>query len=283
MPRELVDMTRRGYSSHVPDFRYVTYFAQTGSSIVHRMNPWTKLGLLFFVVALVTVVLDIWPMLVLLGLALLVYIFARLPLRVLIGWWSLPVLFVVSLSILYVFTEPGTVVAGLKLGGFRIGVTDSGLLLMATLLVKALAVVTFSLTIFMTTRYNHIVHIAYRALPKTLATVFLLSYRFMFETADEFSDILDAMHSRSGGLAKGVGRQSRTFAGIFGLGFVHAFERAEAISKAMEARGFTGDLPVTDGFAKPTYGGYVLMGVATVALALAVYSRYFNGELIGWW
>ena len=276
-------MTRRAYSSHVPDFRYVTYFAQTGSSIVHRMNPWTKLGLLFFVVALVTVILDLAPVVLLLGVVMLFYLAARLPLRVLIGWWSLPVLFVVSLSVLYVFTEPGTVVAGARIGDFSISVTDKGLILTATLLLKALAVVTFSLTVFMTTKYNHVVHMAYRALPKTLATVFLLSYRFIFETADEFSDILDAMHSRSGGLAKGLGRQTRTFAGIFGLGFVHAFERAEAISRAMEARGFTGDLPVTDRIGKPTLRGYALMGVAFVALALAVYARYFNGNLIGWW
>jgi cobalt/nickel transport system permease protein len=251
--------------------------------MVHRMNPWTKLALLFFVVALVTVLLNISSVLVLLALALLFYVAARLPLRVLMGWWSLPVLFVVSLSVLYVFTEPGNVLASLSLGNFRIGVTDKGLLLMANLLVKALAVVTFSLTVFMTTRYNNVVIIAYRALPKTLATVFLLTYRFMFETADEFSDILDAMHSRSGGLAKGLRRQSRTFAGIFGLGFVHAFERAETISKAMEARGFTGDLPAVGGLPRPTYKGYALIAAALVALALAVYSRYFDDNLIGWW
>jgi cobalt/nickel transport system permease protein len=276
-------MTRRAYSSHVPDFRYVTYFAESGSSIVHRMNPWTKLALLFFVVAFVTVLLDTGPVLVLLALALMFYIVARLPLRVLIGWWSLPVLFVVSLSILYVFTEPGIVLARLRIGGFTIGITDNGLLLMLNLLVKALAVVTFSLTVFMTTKYNHIVLIAYRALPKTLATVFLLTYRFMFETADEFSDILDAMHSRSGGLAKGLRKQSRTFAGIFGLGFVHAFERAEAISKAMEARGFTGDLPAIGSLPRPTYRGYALIAVALGVLVLAVYSRYIDDNMLGWW
>ena len=275
-------MARRGYSSHVPDFRYMTFFAQNRTSMVHGMNPWTKLALLFIVVAFVTVVLDIWPMLVLLALALSFYLAARLPFKVLIGWWSLPVLFVVSLSVLYIFTEPGKSLAMLRLGGFRIGVTDNGLMLMFNLLVKALAVVTFSLTVFMTTKYNHIVHIAYRALPRTLATVFLLTYRFMFETADEFSDILDAMHSRSGGLAKGLTRQSRAFAGIFGLGFVHAFDRAETISKAMEARGFTGDLPVTDGLPRPSYKGYLLICAALAMLAISVYSRYFDSNLIGW-
>lgn len=276
-------MARRAYSSHIPDFRYITFFGQSGTSIVHRMNPWTKLVLLFFVVALVTVILNLWAMVVLLLVALVFYMSARLPLRVLIGWWSLPVLFVVSLSVLYLFTEPGRFLVDFRIGGLRIGIKEDGVMLMINLLVKALAVVTYSLTVFMTTKYNHIVHMAYRAFPKTLATVFLLSYRFMFETADEFSDILDAMHSRSGGIAKGLTRQSKTFAGIFGIGFVHAFERAEAISKAMEARGFTGTLPVTDGLPRPSYKGYALMAVALVVLVLSVYSRYFDANLKGWW
>jgi len=275
-------MSRRAYSSHVPDFRYITFFAETGKSVVHRMNPWTKLALLFFVVAYVTVLLDIYTMLFLLATSLTFYAVARLPLKVLLGWWSLPVLFVLSLSILYVFTEPGTSLGHLTLGRFTIGVTDQGLLLTAILLVKALAVVTFSLTVFMTTSYNNIVHIAYRALPGTLATVFLLTYRFMFETADEFSDILDAMHSRGGGLTKGIMGRSKTFAGIFGLGFVHAFERAENISKAMEARGFTGELPVTHQLRRPTYGGFALIAVALAVLVLAVISRYLDVDLIGW-
>lgn len=275
-------MSRRAYSSHIPDLRYVTFFAETGSSVVHRMNPWTKLALLFFAVVFVTVVLDIYQVLVLLAFAVLFYAIARLPIRVLAGWWSMPVLFVVSLSILYLFTEPGTVLAGIRLAGIKIVITEAGLLLMATLLAKALAVVTLSLTVFMTTRYNHIVRMAYRIMPGTVASIFLLTYRFMFETADEFSDILDAMHSRSGGLAKGLGRRSKTYAGIFGIGFVHAFERAETIAKAMESRGFTGILPVTDGLSRPTYKGYALVILALAALAIVAYSRYFDMNLLGW-
>jgi cobalt/nickel transport system permease protein len=274
-------MTRRAYSTHVPDFRYITYFAESGSSIVHRMNAWTKLALIVFSVAFVTVVLDIYLVALLLVFALLFYAAARLPVKVIIGWWSMPVLFVLSLTVLYLFTEPGSTLAELNLGGLRVGITGAGVMIMLTLLVKALAVVTVSLTVAMTTRYNYIVHMAYRIMPGVLATVFLLTYRFMFETADEFSDILDAMHSRSGGLMKGLRSNSRAFAGIFGIGFVHAFERAENISKAMEARGFTGDLPVTDRIPRPTIRGYALIALAVLILGVVSYSRYLDISLIG--
>ena len=256
--------------------------AEGGTSIVHRANPWTKLGLLAVVVSLVTVLMDVYLLLVLLCLTIALYAAARLPLGLLLGWWTLPLLFVFSLSVLFIFTEPGRQLAGLDIGDFRIAVTDNGVLLTVTLLMKALAVVTTSLAAFMTTRYNHIVLVAYRVMPKMLASIFLLSYRFMFETSDEFSDILDAMHSRSGSLAKGVVRQSRTYADIFGLAFVHAFERAESISKAMEARGFSANLPVSDSLPRPTLKGYAVVALGIAALALAVYSRYFDTELIGW-
>ena len=190
--------------------------------------------------------------------------------------------FVLSLSVLFIFTEPGSHLAGVDIGGFRIAVTEDGVMLTVNLMMRALAVVTFSLAVFMTTKYGYIVQVAYRSMPKTLASIFLLSYRFMFETSDEFSDILDAMHSRSGSLVKGTARQSKTYAGIFGLAFVHAFERAEKISKAMEARGFSGDLPISDRIPRPTYRGYVVVVLGLFALALAVYSRYFDVDLVGW-
>ena len=275
-------MTRRAYSKHIPDFRYVAFFAEGDTSMIHRANPWTKLALLALVVALVTVLMDPYLLLLLLAITIVFYAAAGLPLRVLLGWWTLPLFFVFSLSVMFIFTEPGEQLAGLAIGGWDIAVTDNGVMLTVDLAIRALSVVTFSLAVFMTTRYNQIVQVAYRAFPRTFASIFLLSYRFMFETSDEFSDILDAMHSRSGSLAKGIVRQSRTYASIFGLAFIHAFERAEMISKAMEARGFNGDLPVSDRVPRPSIRGYAAIFVGLVALALAIYSRYFDDRLLGW-
>ncbi len=275
-------MSRRTYSKHIPDFRLVTYFAESGDSMVHRINPWTKGVLLIFTVGLATVLTDIWILLFLLALSIAFYAAARLPLGVLIGWWTLPVVFVVTLTVMFMFTEPGEQLLTFDVFGKRISITDNGIMLVVKLLVRALAVVTVSLTLFMTTRYTHIAHMAFRTLPGTLANMFILSYRFMFETSDEISDVLDAMHSRSGSLARGFSRQTKIFAGIFGLSFVHAFERAERIAKAMEARGFAGQFPRTERVPLPSYGGCALIALAAVAFAIATYSRYFAGGPLGW-
>ena len=276
-------MPRRSYSKHIPDFRLITHFGESGTSLVHSANPWTKLVLLTVVVALATVLTDTMQLMVLLAVAIGVYVLAGLPTRVLIGWYTMPVLFVVTLTLMFIFTEPGEEVLGATVMDTRIAVTDSGLLLMTKLLVRALAVVTFSLTMFMTTRYAYIANIAQRAMPATLATVFLLSYRFLFVTSDEVAGVLDAMHSRSGGLVRGVTKQTGLFAGIFGLAFVHAFERAERISKAMESRGFEGSLPVVDSVPRPSAKGFTLMLIGWALVALSAYSRYFDNGFLEWW
>ena len=274
-------MSRRSYTRHIPDFRLVTFLAENGRSPAHMMSPWTKGVLLILTILLVIVLMDIYLLLVMFGVVLAFYIIARLPIGLLIGWYSLPVLFVVTLSVMFMFTEPGTIIAGTRFLGVRIALTDNGVLLLLKLLVRALIVVTFSLAVFMTTKYSYIAHIASRTLPRTLANIFLLSYRFTFETSDEMSDVLDALHARNGNLVKGVSKQTRMFAGIFGLAFVHAFERAERIAKAMEARGFSGEFPRYEKLPRPGPGGYFLIALAVLAFGAVSYSRYVS-NLFGW-
>jgi cobalt/nickel transport system permease protein len=274
-------MSRKSYSRHIPDFRLVTHYAENRTSFIHRMNPWTKAVLLVFVILFVIIIQDPYLLAILLVATVAFYAAARLPLTLLLGWYSLPVFFVLTLAVLFVFSEPGRQLASIELLGTRIALTENGVLLVGNLLMRALAAVTFSLAFFMTTRYTNIAVIASKSLPKPLDNIFLLSYRFTFETSDEVADVLGAMRSRSGGLVKGVSRQTRMFAGIIGLAFVHAFERAERIAKAMEARGFNGTFPMTERIPRMRYGDIALLGLVALALAIVAYSRYFN-NLIGW-
>jgi cobalt/nickel transport system permease protein len=270
-------MSRRSYSKHVPDIRMITHHAETGTSRVHAMNPWTKAVLLLVVVALVTVATDLLAIAALYIFSIGFYAAARLPVRLLAGWYTLPMVFVVTLAIMFVFTEPGDDLVRGELGPVSIGVTDNGLLLMAKLVLRALAVVTFSLTVFMTTRYRHVVYLARRMLPGVMSTMFLLTYRFLFVTTDQITDVLDAVHSKNGALVRGVTRQSRLYAGIFAHAFIRAFERAERVSKAMESRGFTGEFPVTDTVPHPGAGGVVTIIASLAVLSLAVVDRYVWG------
>lgn len=247
------------------------------------MNPWTKTSLLLIVVGFATVLTDVYLLLVLYVTTLLFYIIGRLPVKVLLGWYTLPVMFVITLVIMFVFNEPGEDLLRGEVGPLTVAITDQGVLLMVKLIVRALAVVTMSLAVFMTTKYGQISEMAHRIMPTQVATVFLLSYRFMFVTSDELTDVLDAVNARSGSLARGVARQTRLYAGIFGLAFVHAFERAERISKAMESRGFVDRLPITHRLERPSVGGYVLIAICALLLVIAAYARYLDPDFIGRW
>lgn len=274
-------MSRRSYSKHIPDFRLVTFYAESGHSYAHRASPWTKAPVLGIMVLFVIIATDLYLLVALFAIALAFYASARLPLRLLMGWFTLPVLFVVTITIMFMFTEPGRQLASVSFLGVHIALTDNGVLLLVKLLLRALAVVAFSLAVFMTTKYSYIAYIATKTLPRALANIFLLSYRFTFETSDEISDVLDAMRARGGDLVRSATRQARMFAGIFGMSFVHAFERAEKIAKAMEARGFTGEFPMVERLPSPGAAGYAVLALAVVSLAVVAYSRYVT-NLFGW-
>ena len=273
-------LSGRTYTKHVPDLRVITHYAERGSSVVHRMNPWTKVFVLLLIVALVTVVTDLAALVAVYAFTVAFYVGARLPAKLLIGWYTLPLVFVVTLAIMFVFTEPGGEIAGLDLGTTRIVVTDNGLTLMLKLAMRGLAVVTFSLATFMTTRYKHIVYIAHRTMPASLATMFLLTYRFLYVTSDELTNVIDTIHSRNGGLVRGVTRQSRMYAGIFGHTFIHAFDRAERISKAMESRGFDGSFPVVERVPKPSAKGIAAILALVSIIAVAVIDRYLGAGVV---
>ncbi len=270
----MMDLSRRSYTKHVPDIRLITHYAEGMDSVVHRANPWMKAAMLFFIVALVTVVMDLLVLTVIYVFALGFYAVARLPLKLLVGWYFLPLVFVLTLVIMFVFTEPGTDIARVALGPLVIAVTDNGLILMVKLVVRALAVVTFSLAVFMTISYRHVVYMARRSMPGPLATMFLLTYRFLYVTSDEITDLLDAVHSKNGNMVRGVLKQTRMFAGIFAHAFIHAFDRADRVSKAMEARGFTGDFPIVERVSVPRAREVAIVGAFAVFLALALVSRY---------
>ncbi len=213
---------------------------------------------------------------ILLVATVLFYAAGRLPLILLIGWYSLPVFFVLTLAVLFVFSEPGPQLAGFTLLGARIALTENGVMLVMGLLMRALAAVTFTLTFFMTTKYTDVALIASKALPEPLDNIFLLSYRFTFETSDEVANILDAMHSRGGGLVKGILEQAKLFARIIGLAFVHAFERAERIAKAMESRGFSGEFRMMGTTPPMRLADYALITLVALALVAVGYSRYIG-------
>jgi cobalt/nickel transport system permease protein len=273
-----VIMSAAALSNHIPDLNLITYYAEKQQSFLSRFSPWTKFAFLIIIVLLVTLTGNLTILAVLYLVILIAYAAAHLPLKKLFGWYTMPVIFVISLVGIMAWSEPGNPIISFTVAGFPVTLTDNGILLVVTLLLKALIVVTYSLLFLMTTQYKYFSAIIYRVFPSPLDQIFLMTYRFLFLTLAMMGSILNAVRSRGGGLIRSIFIQGRMFADVFALVFIRSFERSERVHKAMIARGFSGSYGTVTMIPSLRITEYLLIcaGVAVV-LAVAFTTPSFGG------
>jgi cobalt/nickel transport system permease protein len=255
-------------SEHIPDIDLITAYAERQDTLFSRASPWTKFILLILVVLMITLTSNLWVLAILYGAILAACIAAGLPMRTIARWYAMPVIFVLSLVGLMAWSQPGTPVFSIDVAGFVLTLTDQGILLVITLLVKALISVTFSLFFLMTTKYAYFSAMISRLFPSPLDQVFLLAYRFLFLTLSMAGSMLKAARSRGGGIIRSLRVQGGLFAGIFGLVFIRSFEQAERVEKAMTARGYNGTYTAHTALPVPGMAGCLLIGIAGLAVVL---------------
>jgi cobalt/nickel transport system permease protein len=238
-------------SNHVPDPRLITAYAERRDGPLHRVNPWTKVGVVGALVLAVTVFDRLVLLAGLYGAVLLVYALAGLPYRRLAGWYTLPMLFVVSVAGPLAFLEPGTPVGGvLSTPVGDLSVTWAGASLFAELGLRSLTVVTFSLAASMTTTYSDVAYVLGRLLPRPVDQVALLTYRFTFVMLETLEDLVKAASSRGANFSE-FWSNKRLYARILGTTMLTAIERSERLVKSMAARGYDGDITVYGDVSRP--------------------------------
>ncbi len=262
-------------SNHVPDPRLITAFAERREGPLHRVNPWTKLGVVGALVLAVTVFDRLALLAGLYGAVLVVYGVAGLPYRRLVGWYTLPMLFIVSVAGPLAFLEPGTPVGGaLSTPVGELSVTWAGLALFAELSCRSLTVVTFALTASMTTKYTDVAYMLGRVLPSPIDQIALLTYRFTFVMLETLEDLVKAALSRGANLSE-FWSNKRMYARILGMTMLSAIEQSERLVKSMEARGYDGDITLYGNVPRPPASELLLVVGAYAAVvgygATAVY------------
>ncbi len=258
-------------SQHIPDLDLITSYAERNDSFFSKVSPWTKLGGLVLVILLITLTRSLAICSGLYIAILAVYYLAGLPIKKLFAWCALPVLFVLSLVGLLAWSEPGTPIVSFAVAGVTIALTDNGVLLVFTLLLKALVSVTYSLFFLMTTKYEHFAGMIFRIFPSPLDQIFLMAYRFLFLTLAMTGSMLKAVRSRGGGLVRSIRMQGRIFAEVFALVFIRSFERAERVHTAMIARGYHGSYAAGTAIPRPGFVGYGVLGAFSLIIAIVVW------------
>jgi len=261
-------------SNHVPDPRLITAFAERREGPLHRVNPWTKVGIVGALVLAVTVADRLVLLAGLYGAVLLVYGIAGLPFGRLVGWYTLPLLFIVSVAGPLAFLEPGTPVGGaLSTPVGELSVTWAGLALFGELSFRSLTVVTFTLTASMTTKYTDVAYMLGRLLPRPIDQIALLTYRFTFVMIETLEDLVKAALSRGANLSE-FWSNKRLYGRILGMTMLSAIEGSERLVKSMESRGYNGDITLYGDVSRPpvaelalVVGAYVaVVGYAVVAV-----------------
>jgi cobalt/nickel transport system permease protein len=247
-------------SNHVPDPRLITAYAEHRDSLLHRVNPWTKLGVVGALVLAVTVVDSLAALAGLYAVTLTIYGLGGLPYRRLVYWYTLPLLFVVSVAGPLAFLEPGVPIGGaLTTPIGELSVTWAGASLFGELTCRSLTVVTFALTATMTTRYADLAYLLGRLLPRPIDQVALLTYRFTFVMVETLEDLVKGVLSRGASLSE-FWANRRIYARILGMTLLTAIERSERLVKSMEARGYDGDITLYGDVPRPPAREVVAVG-----------------------
>jgi cobalt/nickel transport system permease protein len=258
-------------SNHVPDPRLITAYAEHREGPLHRVNPWTKVGVVGALVLAVTVVDSPGVLAVLYAATLAVYRIAGLPYGRLVCWYTLPLLFVVSVAGPLAFLEPGVPIGGALLTPFgRLSVTWAGATLFGELTCRSLTVVTFALTATMTTRYADIAYLLGRLLPRPIDQVALLTYRFTFVMIETLEDLVKGVLARGASLAE-FWSNRRIYARILGMTMLSAIEQSERLVKSMEARGYSGDITLYGDVSRPPiHELFIVIGSYAAVVGYAV-------------
>jgi len=216
-----------------------------GTSLIHKLDPRLKLlATLAFVLVVTTTSPGNWIAFALLAaLAIGVMLAAQVPLAEGLKRSTIALPFAGMVAISLPFTQAGEVLWSWQPFGFTLTITDVGLVLFATVVIKAWLSVMVSGLMVATTPFPDLLQ-AMRSLhvPAVLTTTISFMYRYLFVLVDEAMRLQTARAARSVGTGRTVWWRARVLGRMIGSLFIRSYERSERIYAAMLARGFAGEV-----------------------------------------
>ena len=217
--------------------RAETELLASGDSPVHRWDPrWKIASFAVFILALVSL-RTVGGALAGLLLGYTFLATARLP----------PKIVALRLGAAHVLLLPCFLILPLTFGGESMvwgpfQISREGLRVAALLYLRAVAIITVSLTLVYSTPMLTLLRALQRLrMPRVLIQVALLAYRYAFTLCWEIARVRWAMTTR-GFRGEASPRAYRALGNLVGLTFVRSLERTERIQRSMLCRGYQGDI-----------------------------------------
>lgn len=222
-----------------------------GSSGLHRRDPRAKIAaLLILLISLATAGRSLPPLAAMLFAALFGAIL----------WARIPVVAVLSRACLVLsFTVPFALLSILA------GDASRALAILLKSYLSALAVLLLTATTPLAMLLRGLENIG---APRFLLMVAQFLYRYLFVIAEEAQQMRIAARSRGGAGRRGQAARFRAAAGAVGALFARSYTRAEAIHRAMLARGFNGHFPASSAMSF-SIGDVAFTLAAAAAIVLA--------------
>jgi cobalt/nickel transport system permease protein len=237
-------------------------------SPLHRLDPRWKLAALLPAACTVPLLRAPLSALTALGAAVLLVILARLPWR----WYGVRLATALVVPAFLVIWLPLTPRAGDSLvDAYGLTISATGVMLAAVLLMKAACIVSLLLVLLATAPLQDTFKAAqHLRIPGWLVQIALLSYRYVFVLAEEFTRLRIALRTR-GYRNRARLHSYRTIGQVAGTLLVRGHERSERVAQAMRCRGFDGRFRSLHEFR--THATDVLFFAAAIAAA---------GAVLGW-
>lgn len=252
-------------------------------SPVHRLDARIKLGCaLAFILVINLTPTRAWPAyLAYLTAILVITMWGRIRLTGVLGRSTLALPFALMTVLGLPFIDQGTAVATFPFLTWRVTITDAGILRFVGIMARSWLAVLAAVTLAVTTRFVDIL-VAMRSLgmPKVLASIILLMYRYIHVLLEEASRLMRARQARSA--APEPGRESGSLrwraqvtGRMIGTLFLRTYERSERVYEAMLARGFSGEIltlqPASLSLRHLLVGGLCVSALLAAAILANIY------------
>ncbi len=179
-------------------------------------------------------------------------------------------LFPLSASIFIPIANRGSSVFSIDLGPFVLNVTDQGLMIFYTTIIKSFfSIVIFTALVVSSRDIELLGGLRKIHFPKIMVSIIFLMYRYIFLIRDEARAGQIAINSRV--FERSYNNVNKRLAFLAGTLFIKSFDRAENIYKSMESRGFEGEFhDVAAPAVSPKSGavkGWLITGFFAIVLA----------------
>jgi cobalt/nickel transport system permease protein len=205
----------------------------------HRLEPRVKIA----VVAAVLLGLNLFrtPPVWLGGAAAALLVaavaFSRLPFFYVFRRAAIVLPFALVIGVFLPFTTEGQVACRLSAFGYGAVVTDAGLRLYATIVLKAYLSLAYVVLLLATTPFRSLLRaLAWYRVPRFLLSLLSFTYRFIFLLVEEIERLERAWAARYFGRRRAA--QFATLGAAVAALFARSYERAERVWAAMLSRGY---------------------------------------------